>query len=318
MEAVAVIGGGVIGLTTGIRLREAGYSVVIYSRDQLLSTTSANSGAIWGPFLSGLDTRVEEWSYRTADVLTELSANPESGVVLTSGTGAQDISFTEPWWVESHETCRTCSPPDPYSRAWTYSVPIIDMPKYLMFLANWFIRDGGIIRYRLIHDVRSIPHAYTHVVIAAGLGSATLVRDSLLVPSRGQLVVVRNPGLRTFFAERGDGPDLTYILPQGDKVVLGGTAESGVDSDIADRITTQQIIDRCSRIEPSLQSAPILGTRVGIRPCREEVRLDHGTHLGRHVVYNYGHGGSGVSVAWGCAEATTDIINSCVSDQLAS
>ncbi|MGH7488065.1 MAG: FAD-dependent oxidoreductase, partial [bacterium] len=76
---VLVIGAGVIGLTTGIRLIEAGLSACIVADQQPHETTSANSGAIWGPFLSELDMRVLDWSFRTFEVLRELSAAPWSG-----------------------------------------------------------------------------------------------------------------------------------------------------------------------------------------------------------------------------------------------
>jgi D-amino-acid oxidase len=45
----------------------------------------------------------------------------------------------------------------------------------------------------------------------------------------------------------------------------------------------------------------ILGHRVGLRPCRPEVRLES-EPLGRGVLWhNYGHGGAGISLSWGCA-----------------
>ncbi|NEB20988.1 FAD-dependent oxidoreductase, partial [Streptomyces coelicoflavus] len=46
-----------------------------------------------------------------------------------------------------------------------------------------------------------------------------------------------------------------------------------------------------------------LAHRVGLRPARDAVRLERGTLPdGRRLVHNYGHGGAGVTVAWGCAQ----------------
>lgn len=44
--------------------------------------------------------------------------------------------------------------------------------------------------------------------------------------------------------------------------------------------------------------------RVGLRPARDPgVRVEREvTARGGVLVHNYGHGGAGVTVAWGCAE----------------
>jgi D-amino-acid oxidase len=39
----------------------------------------------------------------------------------------------------------------------------------------------------------------------------------------------------------------------------------------------------------------------GIRPVRRSVRLELATVAGRTIVHNYGHGGAGFTVSWGCA-----------------
>jgi D-amino-acid oxidase len=47
----------------------------------------------------------------------------------------------------------------------------------------------------------------------------------------------------------------------------------------------------------------VLEQRVGLRPGRPEVRLDVEHPVpGCTVIHNYGHGGSGFTLAWGCAE----------------
>ena len=55
---------------------------------------------------------------------------------------------------------------------------------------------------------------------------------------------------------------------------------------------------------PALRDAPVLSTWAGLRPVRAaaaggvRLELERGT---TPVVHNYGHGGSGVVVSWGCA-----------------
>jgi len=45
--------------------------------------------------------------------------------------------------------------------------------------------------------------------------------------------------------------------------------------------------------------------RRGIRPCRTEIRLE----VEGKIIHNYGHGGSGWTVCWGCAEDTVKLVN---------
>lgn len=67
--------------------------------------------------------------------------------------------------------------------------------------------------------------------------------------------------------------------------------------------------DRCARIEPRLDRLPILEHRVGLRPTRPQIRLESAALPGgTSVIHNYGHGGAGVSLAWGCANEVRALI----------
>ena len=47
----------------------------------------------------------------------------------------------------------------------------------------------------------------------------------------------------------------------------------------------------------------MLGTVAGLRPARPTVRLERGVLAdGTPVIHDYGHGGSGITLAWGCAD----------------
>jgi D-amino-acid oxidase len=49
--------------------------------------------------------------------------------------------------------------------------------------------------------------------------------------------------------------------------------------------------------------------RAGVRPYRKETyRLEPETIGGKFVVHNYGHGGAGITMSWGCAEVVRDIV----------
>jgi len=75
-----------------------------------------------------------------------------------------------------------------------------------------------------------------------------------------------------------------------------------------DSATTARIVAECSR-QLKIEKPNVLAERVGLRPFRKSgVRLER-DHLsdGRTVVHNYGHGGSGFTLSWGCAEEVFEL-----------
>jgi D-amino-acid oxidase len=56
-------------------------------------------------------------------------------------------------------------------------------------------------------------------------------------------------------------------------------------------------------VEPELRDARVLRHTVGLRPGRPTVRLEVEPRPdGARVIHSYGHGGSGATVCWGCAD----------------
>src|SRR5206468_12741243 len=101
-------------------------------------------------------------------------------------------------------------------------------------------------------------HLAPIIVNCTGLGARSLVPDELLTPVRGQLVVAENPGIDYFFQDHADGEDMTYFLPHGDHIILGGTL-GGSTSDQAEPSIAEKIIERCARLEPRLRHVRVLG-----------------------------------------------------------
>jgi D-amino-acid oxidase len=91
-------------------------------------------------------------------------------------------------------------------------------------------------------------------------------------------------------------------------VVLGGTADERVDDATLDPTTAAALRRRCEALVPELEGAEVVADRVGIRPCRSAVRLEAESVDGVRVVHNYGHGGSGVTLSWGCAEEVVALV----------
>jgi len=321
---VLVLGAGVIGLTTAICLAEAGLAVTVAAAEPPERTTSVTAGAIWGAHLVGRDDRIERWAGVTFDRLAELShpgigANELDGIAHTAtGTAAsREAGAAPPEFTAATADIVPCPPgqlPPGYRAAWRLTATIVAMPGYLSYLAGRFGRAGGTssfpVKISSLSEASTLAPAARVIVNCTGTGARDLVPDRDVTPARGQVVVAANPGITEFFVgtSSADPGDLTYLFPHGDVVVLGGTEQPGNWSLDADPATADRILARCAEIEPSLRGAAVLGHRVGLRPCRPLVRLEADHDGPVAVVHNYGHGGAGVTLSWGCAEDATALV----------
>jgi D-amino-acid oxidase len=324
---VLVIGAGVIGLTTAICLAEAGLRVTVAAAEPPAMTTSVAAGALWGPHLVGMDDRIARWAEVTLDRLTELSspalgANELAGIARTIGgitaSGKPGDKLPAHAAASGAVPCAPAELPAGYQTGWRLTAPIIAMPEYLRYLARRLDRAGGTASFppafRTLADAFRYAPTARVIVNATGFGARDLVPDQEVVPVRGQVVVVRNPGISEFFVGTdASGWDLTYLFPHGDVVVLGGTEQVGDGRREPDPAIARQIVAACAAVRPEVAGAPVVEHRVGLRPARSRVRLGAeplaaDTPHSVTVVHNYGHGGAGVTLSWGCAEDATALV----------
>jgi D-amino-acid oxidase len=313
-----VIGAGVIGLSTAICLAEAGARVAVHAAELPGHTTSVAAGALWGPHLVGTDERVPGWAGFTLARLRDLTSQPFVRLCegITAVAGPADADQADPPELTAGSpdvaACDPAAVPAGYRFAWRLSAPLVSMPEYLEYLHDRYIQAGGqpITRVSYASLADAIAAARTPVVVnCPGAGAHRLVPDPEVIPYRGQVVVASNPGITEFFVGNGAAAaDLVYLFPHGDRVLLGGTEQEGDWNTEPDPDTAERIIAACAVVEPALIGARVLAHRVGLRPFRPEVRLEAETGSnGTTVVHNYGHGGSGVTLSWGCARDAADL-----------
>ncbi|WP_406080520.1 FAD-binding oxidoreductase [Streptomyces zaomyceticus] len=310
-ERVVVVGAGVAGLTTAVVLAEAGASVHVIA-EQVPGVTSLAAGAMWGPYLVEPKDKVDQWGQRSLEIFRELAGDPATGVRLTSGIEASRTAEAPPDWATTLPGFRPCEPaelPTGFTAGYRFTVPLIDMPAYLDYLLRRFDAAGGTVERRRLASLAAAGPAPA-IVNCAGLGAKDLVPDPDLRPIRGQHVVVTNPGLTEFFSEdTGLSPDLLCFYPHGDTVVLGGTAIDGEGDLGPDDKAAASILARCAEVEPRLVKSRVLEHRIGARPTRATVRVEaERREDGTLLVHNYGHGGTGVTLSWGCAEETGELL----------
>jgi D-amino-acid oxidase len=312
---VLVIGAGVSGLTTAVCLAETGLTVAVEAAEPPQRTTSSVAGAIWGPHLVGADARVAGWAEVTLTRLRQLAGDQAAGIHeiggIASSRAAPQVPPDRPGppeWTDGvgdRVRCEDSELPAGFTSGWRFSAPVISMPVYLGYLEARFADAGGSVRYgRAFASLAAAGQVSADVIVnCSGIGAYDLVPDPGLVPVRGQAVVVANPGIGEFFVGVGAEPgDLTYLFPHQDTVVLGGTQQPGNWDRQPDPATAARILRACAAVQPRLRGSPVLAHKVGLRPVRPKVRLEaERTGDGRLILHNYGHGGAGVTLSWGCA-----------------
>ncbi|MFF8597220.1 FAD-dependent oxidoreductase [Streptomyces sp. NPDC015220] len=301
-DDVVVVGGGIIGLTTALVLAERGRRVRVWTREPAERTTSAVAGALWWPYRIEPETFVGDWALRSLAVYEELAARPEeTGVRMVEGVHAGTRLASLGSWAARVPELRAARAGEYPGPALWGRLPLIDMPAHLPWLRERLLAAGGSVEERTVTDLSAVPAPV--VVNCTGLGARELVPDPAVRPVRGQLVVVANPGITTWLTCVDESSDAsTYLFPQPGGLVLGGTAEEDAWSLAPDPAVAERIVARCAALRPEIAGARVLEHRVGLRPARPAVRLEReALPDGRVLVHNYGHGGAGVTVAWGCA-----------------
>jgi len=306
-----VVGAGVVGLTTAISLAEAGLATRIVTAAPPSATTSVAAGAIWGPVRCGPPERCYAWARTGLGVLSALAGEPPAGVRQLTGREVCTSPKVPPAWTDLLPETRVlgaCELPAGFVSGWQYTAPAVNMPAYLAYLLRRYTGLGGSVSAETVTSLASV--AAPVVVNCTGTGARTLVPDASLVPVRGQVVVVENPGIGEFYLDHGTGgADYVYVFPHEDVVVLGGTAYEGA-SDLTPRPeVADRIMRDCAAVFPALRAARVVAERVGLRPVRPTVRLEAETLSdGRVLWHNYGHGGAGVTLSWGCAAELTSAV----------
>jgi D-amino-acid oxidase len=285
----------------------------VVSADRVEATTSHLAAAVWFPTAAGPPEKVARWGAETYDVLAAEAAAGRAGVVMRESLALYRADPGEPEWVAAVGEVRAAQPeelPPGYGYGLRFAVPLVEMPTYLPDLLRRVTAAGvGHLGHR-IQSLKDLLLLHPDVVVnAAGVAAGALVGDDTTFPIRGQIVRVVNPGLDLSVRDEHHPGGRAYVHPRTNDCILGGTLEVGEWDTDPDPTVTAGIIARCTDIVPALAGATVLDSVAGLRPGRPEVRLEVDEDLlPVPVVHNYGHGGSGVTISWGCAAEVTALV----------
>jgi D-amino-acid oxidase len=339
-DSVAIVGAGVSGLTCAVVLAERGYQTAIFAEETGQRTTSAVAAAIWYPYDAEPIDKVIAWALETYHVLVDLSRKPNTGVsMIELRTFSRGADIQIPEWASplgarriepsvltglrpvphrpqrgGYNFVRSSEDTSPvrsetslpvFSSGFRMNVPLTDTTIYLDYLKNRFLDAGGGINPNVrFETLENVSPEFDLVINCSGIGAKLLIPDAELEPHRGQVAIVSKIDLPG--AVVCDDLPLMYAIPRAHDCVFGGTNELS-DNYEPDPAMTSRIVAECSRVL-DVPAPKILAERVGLRPFRKSgvcLRADR-LRDGRSVIHNYGHGGSGFTLSWGCAQQVFD------------
>ncbi|XP_028895278.2 D-aspartate oxidase [Zeugodacus cucurbitae] len=328
---IAVIGGGVSGISSAVQILEylkstgSPADVTVLSEALTPNTTGDGSAGLWAPYLlSGTPkARVHRWSKQMYDFLKQIWLSEdagEAGVCLlpflwltTTTTTMHDVL-----WKDIAYSCRRLTQKEldglnkGKERKYTDGIEFItytsEPTKLLPYLMKRFQANGGKIVQQKIANLEDFitSSEYDVIINCTGLGSRECVKDNGMFSIRGQVSRVKANWLYHGLIDESD--DGNYIIPNCESVILGGTHQ---ENDYNTKVCPNDkafIINGCQKIVPGLENAQHLYDWVGLRPGRDSLRLEAEKGGKKIVIHNYGHGGSGVTLAWGCADEVLELL----------
>jgi D-amino-acid oxidase len=309
---ILVLGCGVSGLSTGILLLKKGYPITIWAKDLPPNTTSNKAAAFWYPYLCNPKDKAREWAKDTLIYFrNEILKDCNSGCINRTAIEVFDEEVHDPWWKDAVNVYGKLTKkelPHGYKDGYKIEGIVIDTSIYMDYLVEMFKHLEGQLIQREVRDIREPLEEYQVLVNCTGLGSRELFDDEKIYPVRGQTVKVKPNGFELVIADDEGHNGLAYIVPRINDIVLGGTAQVNDPNLEVDPKDTKEILRKCAAISPEFKNVEIISESVGLRPVRDEIRLEPENFCGKFVIHNYGHGGAGFTLSWGCAQDVVEII----------
>lgn len=322
MRKALVLGDGIIGLTTALVAQEKGWDVCIYTDtidDRMAKqAVSPTACALWYPALvGGCEKDLNRWCQYSFEVYKQQA----DLVGIKRVTNYEMIDMEEEW--RHPPSSVSCLPnfnayfhqnvPSGVHGVWSFDTYIISMDFYLPYLRE-LARDRGIQflqgeRILKLSDIQG--HTLFDVIFnCAGLNGARLSEKSDEMQAVKGHLIFFPPIESSVSIGRKD----FAIMPRNDYTVVGALFLHNfqdVRPTYKDRKTILTEINNwidCKALDLEFQQEfsekNILFERTGLRPYLQSGVCIHKWKLDSNVlvVDNFGHGGSGVTIAWGCAK----------------
>jgi len=265
--SVAVIGAGVVGLTTARLVQEAGYAVTIYAKALPPETTSNIAGGQWYPSILYDSDRLTP-AFEQQLVAAAAYAYQRYQIMIGDDYGVRWmtnylLSDDPPGDSDTDRLLRSMLPEARelgagahgfgYNYVGQFDGMLIEPPRFLRAMLRDIRIAGGRVVVRDFDSpaqVTALPESL--VFNCTGLGAGVLFGDTELTPMRGQLAVLLPQPEIGYATETDDG---MYMFSRSDGVILGGTADRGDWSTVVDPATTDRLLARHAAIARRLTCA---------------------------------------------------------------
>ena len=263
----AVLGCGIIGLTTAVLMQQKGYKVTIYAKDLPPDTTSNHAAGRWSPTQCFNEGQVTPGFYQdflkavryTYDYFQNYLGDDygvrwmENYVLsddpIKESQTDRDISYS---LRDVHTLTRNEQPFDKrYCKVETSLK--VDTMVFLPTLMKDFRSSGGKIVTREFSDLSELQKLDEPLIMnCTGLGSHKLFDDTELYPIKGQLITLAPQPEVDYITKVLD--DELYMIPRSDGIILGGSYEKGDWSLTPDPAQTKRIMDGNAEFFGSMSS----------------------------------------------------------------
>ncbi|WWC61551.1 uncharacterized protein I303_104135 [Kwoniella dejecticola CBS 10117] len=283
---IVIIGAGVIGLTTAVRLLEskdfdASKHAIHILADHLPNDpldayyASTIAGAHHLSFADDEDANQRKWDRRTFQVMLDewKKEGEKTGLMVLKQTEYYVGTDKHLKIYEEHPDF-TVLDKSTYSSSIDHSISFTSLTMTPSHYLNRLLRriEGKVHVHRYhLSSLSRLNHpsctaligtsAPLAVFVCAGIGALTLggVEDQDVYPTRGQVVKLKAPWMRSGWTRQvgsldgGEGGERTYIIPRPDgDVIVGGTREQGDWYPYPRPETTVDILRRAREICPDM------------------------------------------------------------------
>src|SRR6476620_835854 len=309
-KSIAIIGAGISGMSTAFLLMSKSYSITIYANAFTPNITSNRAAAFWFPYHIRNDRRGIRWCQTSYEYYEKLAEQKETGIsmrqlikVLRKG-----VEEEEPIWVDfmpkgSYRFMHVNELKPGIVKGYDIIVPLIETQIFLPYLQSQLQQNGVKFIEREIENFDELSNDYDLTINCSALGARKLCNDNKVIPVRGQVALLSPRNQLPIYL---DNEKPLYIVPRKDAIIVGGTYEERIETETTEPSTIERILNNAYQVFPELKEQQVIGSWGGLRPYRPEVRVER--EKGTNIIHNYGHGGSGFTLAFGCAEEVAKIV----------
>jgi len=354
MNNVAIIGGGVIGVTTAISLQLNGYNTTIYTKHRpdkenqykaskaLTSMYAAASVKPSTVYMNNIS-NILSTSQSIYKILYEMNypINIEKHYVLSEN------KLKIPDYVNKLNNYNIVKNKINIPKrknisniyGWYFDTYFINMIKYISNLYDLYLDINGKVEIKSVSKSDFSNISENIIINCTGNWSRDLFNDNKMYAYRGHLIhipienkLVNNKNKYVSYSYKTKDNKVAYVYSRENKLILGGTTQKGIydskkdtwipenelnvktitigKNSIPEHILNinKEILSEFVNLNIDIDNAKSV---IGYRPVRyENVRMNTEKINNKLIVYNYGHGGSGVTLSWGCAKKVIELLQS--------